>query len=113
MRSILTTAAWIGLAASTGAIPLLAQLQNNSEKQLTCNNGGYSNDRPRHCEIREQSMASIGRLSLDSGQNGGVTIKGWLRGDVLVRARVEASGDTEGAAANMASRVMIDSSGGQ
>jgi len=31
---------------------------------------------------------------------------------VLVRARIEASGETEGAAANMASRVMIDGSGG-
>jgi hypothetical protein len=38
--------------------------------------------------------------------------QGWLRGDVLVRARIEASGETEGAAANMASRVMIDGSGG-
>jgi DUF4097 and DUF4098 domain-containing protein YvlB len=40
-------------------------------------------------------------------------VKGWLRGDVLVRARVEASGETEGEAANVASRVMIDGSGGQ
>jgi DUF4097 and DUF4098 domain-containing protein YvlB len=63
--------------------------------------------------MREQTVASIGRLTIDSGRNGGVTVKGWLRGDVLVRARVEASGETEGAAANMASRVSIDASGGQ
>jgi hypothetical protein len=113
MRSVLTSAAWVALAVSTGAFPLLAQLQNNSEKQMTCNNGGNDNNRARHCEIREQSLPSIGRLSLDAGQNGGATIKGWTRGDVLVRARVEASSDTEGAAANLASRVMVDSSGGQ
>jgi hypothetical protein len=40
-------------------------------------------------------------------------VKGWLRGDVLVRARVDASDKTEGAAANVASRVTIDGSGGQ
>ena len=40
-------------------------------------------------------------------------MKGWLRGDVLVRARVEASGENKGAAAILASRVMIDGSGGQ
>jgi hypothetical protein len=88
-------------------------LRDNSEKQLTCANGGYDSDRPRHCDIREQTLPSIGRLSIDAGQNGGATVKGWLRSDVLVRARVEASGETEGAAAIMASRVMIDASGGQ
>ena len=92
---------------------MLAQLQNNSEKQLTCSNGGYDSDRARHCEVRELSLPSIGRLNVDASPNGGITIKGWQRGDVLVRARIEASGDTEGAAANMVSRVTIDGSGGQ
>ena len=113
MRLTITGAAWIGLAIATGGNPLLAQLQDNSEKQLTCQNGGYDGEHARHCEIREQSVASIGRFNVDAGTNGGATIKGWLRGDVLVRARVEARGETEGAAANMASRVSIDSSGGQ
>ena len=113
MKSVLMSAAWIGLAVSTGGVPLLAQLQNNSEKQMTCSNGGYDRDRARHCEIREQSLPSIGRLSIDASPNGGATVKGWMRGDVLVRARVEASGETDGAAAIMASRVMIDGSGGQ
>src|SRR4051794_9616757 len=108
---LLTTAAWVSLAASAGSISLFAQLQNNTEKQLTCNNN--NGDRPRHCEVRELSVASIGRLSIDSSPNGGITVKGWSRGDVLVRARVEASADTEGAAANLVSRVTIDGSGGQ
>src|SRR4051794_16917817 len=102
MRSLLTNAAWIGLAISTGSVHLIAQMRDNTEKQLTCSNGGYDNDRARHCEIREQSLPSIGRLSIDAGQNGGATVKGWLRGDVLVRARVEASAESQGAAANLA-----------
>jgi len=113
MRTVITGAAWIGLSIVSGAFPLSAQSRDNTEKQLTCENGNYSNDRARHCEIREQTVASIGRLNIDAGQNGGVTIKGWQRGDVLVRARVEASAETEGAAANMTSRVTVDGSGGQ
>ena len=113
MRSLLTSAAWLGLAVSAAGVPLLAQLQNNSEKQLTCANGGYDSDRARHCEIREQTLPSIGRLTIDAGQNGGATVKGWTRGDVLVRARIEGSGDTQAAADMIASRVMIDGSGGQ
>jgi DUF4097 and DUF4098 domain-containing protein YvlB len=88
-------------------------LHDNSEKQLTCQNGGYDNGQSHHCEIREQSLASIGRLSVDAGRNGGASVKGWLRNDVLVRARIEASGETEGAAAILASRVSVDSSGGE
>jgi len=113
MRLAVAGAAWIGLAAVTTAVPLLAQLQDNSEKQLTCQNGGYDSDRARHCDMREQSVAGIGRLSVDAGRNGGVTVKGWLRGETLVRARVEAWADNDGAAASLASQVSIDSSGGQ
>jgi len=108
-----TKAASTAVALLSLSVPLIAQLRDNTERQLTCTNRGYNNDRPRHCELREQTLPSIGRLNIDAGQNGGTTVKGWLRGDVLVRARIEASADTEGAAAIMTSRVLIDGSGGQ
>jgi hypothetical protein len=113
MKSALISAACIGLAVYPGVSPLLAQLQDNSEKQMTCENGGYDSDHVRHCEIREQSVPGVGRLTVDIGQNGGATLKGWLRSDVLVRARVEAAADTQSAATGMASQVLIDSTGGQ
>ena len=113
MKSILTSAAWIGLAASICGAPLLAQMRDNNQKQLSCDNGDYNSDNARHCEIREQSVPSVGSLNIDATRNGGVSVKGWLRGDTLVRARVETSGDTQAAAAGMASRVTIDGSGGQ
>jgi DUF4097 and DUF4098 domain-containing protein YvlB len=113
MKSALTSAAWIGLAISAGSVPLLAQLQDNSEKQMTCENGGHDGQNARHCEVREQTFPSVGRLSLDASPNGGMTIKGAMRSDVLVRARIESSGETEAAAALMASQVSIDGSGGQ
>src|SRR3954454_24640666 len=113
MRSLLTSAAWIGLAVCTGGVPLLAQIQGNAEKTMSCANGGYDGQQARHCEIREQTLPSIGLLTVDAGRNGGATVKGWQRGDVLVRARVEAAGENEGAAAIMASQVSIAGSGGQ
>lgn len=113
MKSAFTAAAWIGLAASTGGVPLMAQMQDNTEKQMTCDNGNQDGDQARHCDIREQNLPSTGRLSVDAGRNGGVTVKGWLRSDMLVRARVESSAETEAAAAALASRVSIDGSAGQ
>jgi len=108
MKKVLMTAAWIGLGVNS-----FAQLHDNTEKQLSCQNGSYDSDRVRHCEMREQSVASIGRLTIDAGQNGGATVKGWMHADVLVRTRVETFAENDGAAANLASRVNIDSSGGQ
>ena len=113
MRSAVRCAAWIGIGAFAVGGPSLAQLRDNSEKQMTCQSGGYDSDGVRHCEMREQTVPAIGRLSVDASRNGGVTVKGWLRNEVLVRARVEASADNEGAAANLARRVSVDSSGGQ
>ncbi len=113
MRLAVMGAAWIGLAVMIGGVPLLAQLQDNSEKQMTCQNGGYDSQRARHCEIREVTSPAVGRLNVDAGRNGGATVKGWLRNDVLVRARVEAAADTEPAAAQLASQVSIGASGGE
>ena len=113
MRSAVTCAAWIWIGAVAVGGPSLAQLRDNSEKQMACQGGGYDSDGVRHCEMREQTVPAIGRLSVDASRNGGVTVKGWLRNEVLVRARVEASADNEGAAANLARRVSVDSSGGQ
>jgi len=112
MKSLLKSAAWVGLSVGIGFIPAQAQLKDNTEKQMTCEQN-YGGDQERHCDIREQTVPSAGSLLVDAGRNGGVTIKGALRGDVLVRARVEASGDTQAAADSMASQVTIDSSGGQ
>jgi hypothetical protein len=92
---------------------LNAQLQDNTEKQMTCQNGGSDGDTARHCEIREQTVPAAGSLNIDAAENGGVSVKGWLQSQILVRARVEAAGDTAAAAASMASQVTIESSGGQ
>lgn len=113
MKSVLTSAAWIGLAVSFGSGPLLAQLQDNTAKQMTCNDNNGDSDRARHCEIREQTLPSTGHLDVDAGRNGGVTVKGSLRSDVLVRARVDTWADTGASAAALASRISIDTSTGQ
>jgi len=67
-------------------------MQDNQAKQLTCDNGGNS-DRARYWEMREQSVAGVGVLDVDAGRNGGTTVKGWSRNEVLVRARAEGWGN--------------------
>ena len=76
----------IGLVALAGCVAGFAQMQHNIEKQLTCQNRDHDGQQARHCEIREQAVASVGLLNLESG-NGAVMIKRWLQSGVLVRAR--------------------------
>ena len=113
MRSTFPYTAWIGIGVFASVGPSLAQLQDNSQKEMACQSGGYDSDGVRHCEVREQTLPAVGRLSVDATRNGGVTVKGWLRNEVLVRTRVEASADNEGAAASLASRVYVDGSSGE
>jgi len=107
-----TSAIRIGLIAFVASASGFAQMQNNMDKGLTCQNENRNGRLARHCEIREQAVAAIGRLALQS-DNGSVTVKGWLQSGVLVRARIDASADTESAAALLASKVYVDASGGQ
>jgi DUF4097 and DUF4098 domain-containing protein YvlB len=111
MKALLNFAVSAALAGS--GLPLFAQLQDNTERQLTCENGGYSSDNVRHCQMREQTYPFIGSLNVDEVHNGAVSVKGALRGDVLVRARIETHAESEAAAAIMSSQVLIDGSGGR
>lgn len=83
-------------------------------KSLSCGENNRQWDRlVNKCEMREQTVAFAGRLSVDGGMNGGVSVKGWDGGSVLVRSRVEAQGVDEGAAKAVASQIRVDASAGQ
>src|ERR1700733_13887735 len=87
---------WITLAAAT------AFAQN---KSLTCENENHRNDQITSCEGREQTIAYGGRLTVDGGVNGGVSIKGWDNASVLVRSKVEAYGPDDASAKATAAQV--------
>jgi DUF4097 and DUF4098 domain-containing protein YvlB len=93
------------------AVAALGQMRDNQDKQMTCDNRSYGT-RARSCDIREQTTAAMGVLSVDPGENGGATVKGWLRNEVLVRAQVQTWADNDTAARALASQVYIDTSGG-
>jgi len=61
--------------------------------------------------MREQTLAATGSLSVDGQRNGGVRVSGWDRNDVLMRAKVEAWGETDGETRALVAQVKIDTSG--
>jgi DUF4097 and DUF4098 domain-containing protein YvlB len=105
------TFGWIGLTVLTVSAAF-GQLQDNREKELSCQDG--NRDRRAHkCEIREQTLASVGQLTLDPNRNGGVSVKGWTRSDVLVRARLEAWGGSDSEASLTFSQLHSDAAAGR
>ncbi len=92
---------------AAAALPAAAQ-----DRTLSCEDRSSSN-RPAYCEMREQAVPFAGRLSVDAGRNGGVSVKSWDNASVLVRAKVEASGDDPAAARAAVSQIALNLSAGQ
>jgi DUF4097 and DUF4098 domain-containing protein YvlB len=63
--------------------------------------------------MREQSMVSGGRLTIDGRTNGGISVKGWTRSEVLIRAQVRTAAPTEAEASLLAAQVSLQASAGR
>src|SRR5262245_44528773 len=96
------------VAAALGAA-LSAQSRDRTGRS-DCDRGGR--DRETWCEVREETLNGANPLDVDTGGNGGVTIRGWDRGDVHMRATIAAHADTEAEARRLASGVRVDTAGG-
>lgn len=104
LRSVLIAA----LVALTG-LSVFAQKGGT----LTCRGDSWYNDKLEgNCEIREQTLAMSGAaIAIDGRQNGGISVKGWDQGQVLVRARVQTGAPTAAEAADLAKQIRIETSG--
>ena len=85
------------------------------EPRLSCDDNRSHNRRlVSHCEMKEQTLAApMGAIHINPGQNGGVTVRGWDRPDVLMRARIDASAPSDSEARQIASQIRLASGAGQ
>lgn len=106
--------------ATTVLVPLtlLGQMRDNRDKELACQDYNYPGSwrfnrfEAHRCDIREQTVPATGRVTVDPGRNGGVTVKGWTRNDVLVRSRIDVWARRDSNAAMLLNEVHIDTSNG-
>jgi hypothetical protein len=100
-------------AAALSALIVTASLASAQAKVLPCPDRSGS-DRPGHCEIRELTVPVVGNaLSIDATPNGGISVRGWDRAEIQVRARVTANADTQQEADAMAAEVRVLTDGGR
>ena len=73
----------------------------------------WNNRRASFCEVRENTIGGANPIDVDASPNGGIVVRGWDRGDVLVRSKVRAYADTDADARRLVSGVRIDTLGGR
>ncbi|MGD9563647.1 MAG: hypothetical protein AB7F88_16310 [Pyrinomonadaceae bacterium] len=76
-----------------------------------CSNHWSNGDKVSVSDLRVSTLPATGSLNIDSGRNGGISVKGENRQDVLLRACVQAWGITENDAQSIASNVRISTNG--
>ena len=106
-------AMFIAVVMCMAAISVGAFQRSSRERKLDCDNNWSNGRLATYCEMREQTVTAVGTLSVDGHKNGGITVKGWERGDVLVRARVQTAGETPDQARALAGQIRIQTGGGQ
>jgi hypothetical protein len=95
---------------------LAVQAQNKAEVKEKnkgfCSDNWSSGDRESYRELREMNVAAGGVLDVDAGRNGGISVKGESRSDILVRACVQAWGQTMDAAKAAVASEKVSTTGG-
>lgn len=93
-------------AAALAAFAAPAFAQAPITREVECRGWG-DDDRERYCEEREYTLAAGDMLEVDAGQNGGIRVTGWDRDEIVVVARVRATGDDLDEARERAGAVRI------
>ena len=102
------------LAVFAGAIAVVAQdkskekFNKKMESSLQCRDSRDGDRLYSHCEIKEQTLPVGGQITVDGKQNGGISVKGWDRNEVLVRAKIESHAPTQAEADSLAQQVRIE-----
>jgi hypothetical protein len=111
LRTMFVTIAVAAALVAAGS----AQSRRDSTRTgtMSCNDRNYNNDRATHCEIREDTIGGANPLDVDAGRNGGIHVRAWDRGDVLVRSKIQASANSDADARRLVSGVRIDTGGGR
>jgi hypothetical protein len=71
----------------------------------------HGGEHARHCEVREATLPAGGLLAVDARPNGGIQVHGWDRGEVRLRVKIVATGDSEAEARDLAGEVRVETAG--
>jgi hypothetical protein len=107
-------AVMLAVAAPRAVLHAQPAAADDAEWLSQCQHNDWErSDRAHVCEIRVERLPQPTTLTVDGGENGGVTIMGWDGDSVVMHALVRATGDSPDKAHDLASRVTISFSRGR
>jgi len=86
--------------------------QAGTDADPCAGNRDHDDDQRQHCEVRESTLPA-GPLTVDAGDNGGITVEAWDRNEIRVRAVVRGSARSDERAREIANGVQVHSGGGR
>lgn len=113
MKKLLSRSVLIVTIICVGSVLAFSQKEKNKEKDSLACNDNWSSDRlVGHCEIKEQTLAAPNdTLDVDGRANGGISIKGWERNEILMRARIQTAARSEAEAKELVGQIRIETTG--
>jgi hypothetical protein len=105
----------------SGALALLilsalpASAQRSMGGELSCSRGGWwDRYNERACKITEKTIPAVsGALNIDGRTNGGISVIGTSRRDILVRAMIQANARSESRAQELVDGITLHLDGGR
>jgi DUF4097 and DUF4098 domain-containing protein YvlB len=111
MNKWLRRSAFILTLTIVTTLSAFANKDEDKDKGMTCRDDWHSDRLSSHCEMKEQTLPAAGAISVDGRQNGGVSIKGWERNEILARARIQTAAPTQAEADALAQQITIQTAG--
>lgn len=109
MERKLQTALWAAAALVLAPQGALGGQGRVVEDDDWCDRYRGDRDHERYCEVREMTLAADREvITVDGRANGGITVEGWDRNEILVRAKVQAHAEEEEDAREIAREVEIE-----
>ena len=92
------------------ALPASSQRVRVIEDDSWCDESkNYNRNQEKFCEVREISIPADRRtIYIDAGQNGGVSVEGWNKDEIFIRARVLTGARTKRKAKELADKTSIE-----
>lgn len=94
-------------------VPSLVQAQLTRADEGRCESRWGDTDRDRYCLALEGEIDDPGRISVDGGMNGSVSVAGWSRDAVFVQARIWTNAGSVERARELAEGVRVRADGGR
>lgn len=97
--------------AAAAAEKVAAKADKAFTRKEFCANNWSHGDRVSVSDLREMTVPAAGSVNIDSGRNGGISVRGEDRSDVLLKACVQAWAITEAEARSIAASIRIGTGG--